>query len=341
MRIPAPLSFPAGLRDLVRAGGTRFVVTGAGGWLGRATLEMLDDALGEDMPHRVHAYAAGARPYRLRSGREIALSPLGDLGSLERGPQPTAIAHYAFLTREKAATMAGAAYVDANRWITRVMTEQAARLGAQATFSASSGAVYRRDGSLETSLAGNPYGALKREEEEAFARLARQTETQAVICRVFNLAGPFLNKDYALGSIIEDVLADRPIRIRAPHRVVRSYVHVRDVVTVGFAAMLGAVEAPPAPFDTAGEETVEVGELAGRARTALGRLDLAIERPPIGSGPDDRYAGNGDLFRRIAGQAGTGPASLDAAIRDTAAYLADIRPEQAPGGPARPPGVQA
>ena len=324
MGVAAPLRFPARLREILRDGDTRIVVTGAGGWLGQATLEMLDDALGPDMPDRVRAYAATARSYRLRSGREVLLSALEDLGSLEPGSGSTTIAHYAFLTREKAATMPAEAYVDANRRITWFMTEQAGRLGARAAFSTSSGAVYRRDGTLETSLADNPYGSLKREEEEAFAILADRTGTESIVCRLFNLSGPFLNKDYVLGSVLSDVLAGRTIRLRAAHRVVRSYVHVRDVVTVGFASMFGLLDAPREPFDTAGDESIEVGDLARRVRDVLGRPDLAIDRPPLGSNPADRYVGDGRPFRQMLGQLGLAPTRLDDAIRDTAAYLASL-----------------
>lgn len=322
MTIAAPLRFPRKLRAVVHDADTRFVVTGAGGWLGRATLEMLDDALGASMPDRVHAYAAGERPYRLRSGRTVQVAALPALATLPAG-RPTAIAHYAFLTREKTAVMPTNAYVEANRRITAFAVENARRLGATATFSTSSGAVYRRDGTLEISLDDNPYGALKREEEEAFAALRQSCGTRAAICRIFNLSGPFLNKDYALGSIVADVLADRPIRVRAAHRVVRSYAHVRDVVAAGFAAMLGVGEAPTAPYDTAGAEAVEVGELALRARSALGRPDLAIDRPAPSCAPEDRYVGDGAFFTRLVTDAGGATASLDDGIRDTAAYLAE------------------
>ena len=50
--------------------------------------------------------------------------------------------------------------------------------------------------------------------------------------RVFNLAGPFINKIqiYALATMIGDALAGRPIEIRASHRVLRSYLHVGDCI---------------------------------------------------------------------------------------------------------------
>jgi UDP-glucuronate decarboxylase len=325
------LRFPQAVRDRLRRGDVRVLVTGAGGWLGRATLEMLDDALGAEMPERVCAYAAQGRHVRLRSGRTLALAPLTELAHVPRDPRPTLVAHYAFLTREKAAAMPTAAYVAANRWITDFVTGQAARLGARATFSTSSGAVYDRAGELHPSLDHNPYGALKGEEEEAFADLGRQTGSRVVVARVFNLSGPFLNKEYALGSLVGDVLAGRTVQIRAPHRVVRSYAHVGEVVAVGVAAMLGIVAAPTEPFDTAGDEEVEVGDLALRVRAALHRPDLAIVRPPLAGGAEDRYVGDGTLYRALAAQAGAAYGSLDHGIRDTAAHLAAVAAEPSQG----------
>lgn len=315
------LACPGPVAAALREPGTRILVTGAGGWLGRATLEMLEDALGDGIATSVQAYARAARPLRLRSGRTIGLAPLAALADLPAGPGPTYLAHYAFLTREKTAGMALEAYAAANRDVTAFVTRQARRLGIAGTFSTSSGAVYEEDGTLAASLAANPYGVLKREEEEAFAGLAAATGSRAAVCRVFNLGGPFINKVYALSSFGEAALAGRDIRIESARPVLRSYAHVRDVVAVGVAGMLDPRSADPAPYDTAGDETVEVGELARRVLQALGS-DRAIHRPAVAGAPH-RYVGDGRAFAARAAAAGIVPAGLDAQIRDTLAYMGE------------------
>ncbi len=295
------------------------VVTGAGGWLGSATLEMLDDALGARFDGCVTVYAHREREAVLRSGRRLRLRALADIGEQPPPDVPVLLAHYAFLTREKVGNVGISTYVEANRAITALASAQARRLRVAGTFSTSSGAVYRRNGTLNDDLAANPYGALKLEEEEAFARL-RDTGALTAICRVFNVAGPFLNKAYAIGDLIRAALYEPALTIQARHRVYRSYAHVADIVSVGFAAMAGLAAAPE-PYDTAGLEVVEVGDLAERIRAELGCPAKPIRRAPLGDACDDRYVGRIEPFASMAARAGFALSPLGVQIQDTARFL--------------------
>lgn len=62
------------------------VVTGCGGWLGQATLEMLESSLGAQFASRVHGFASSARTLKLRSGTEFGVSPLGELQRVKPAP---------------------------------------------------------------------------------------------------------------------------------------------------------------------------------------------------------------------------------------------------------------
>lgn len=323
------LSFPDPVRTAVRAGSDHFIVTGAGGWLGKATLEMLDEALGEELGTRVLAFARTRRVESLHSGRNIILLPLADLEQVAISSRRRHLVHFAFLTREKVSSTGFDDYVCENRRVTKFVVEQGMRLSVRGTFSTSSGAVYRKDRTLEDNLVANPYGFLKLEEEATFAQLSAKLGSRAQICRVFNLSGPFLNKEYAIGSMLADVLAHRPISIRAPNPVIRSYAHVRDVVSVGFAGMLGVVEPATRPYDTAGEEEVELYALAERIRTVLSCPELKIVRPAR-SGSPDRYVGDGRVFASMAKRLDGGLATLNEQIAATAQYL-EQTVEVAPG----------
>lgn len=317
-----PLHFPPAIASSLASSRSRILVTGASGWFGLATLEMLEEALGVDFDQRVVAFAGSARTGVLRSGRSIRfheLSALERLSTEESGPL---LAHYAFLTREKVTTVGGADYLRINRDLTRYVASEARRLGVTGIFSTSSGAVYRKDGSLETDLARNPYGFLKLEEEEAVDRLRRENGVRSAICRVFNVAGPFINKEYAIGSLIDDALFHPEMRVRAQQRVYRSFAHVADIVSVRFSVMLGAAATPERPYDTAGDETVEVGELAERIRLVLGCSTKQIVRAQrMDRAEDDRYVGDYAAFAALAAAAGVRLASLDEQIADTAAYM--------------------
>ena len=299
-----------------------FVLTGGGGWLGRAALEILDGVFGAELPRRVAVFGAGAKMLELRSGRRIASRPFAEIGSLDR-PGPT-ILHFAYLTRGYAAQMPPDAYVAVNRGLSAAVAAVAARCGAQGVFVPSSGAVYRPDRSLDDDLATNPYGALKLEDEAGFADLAARCGFPAVIFRIFNLSGPFINHPghYALGSILGDIAAGRAIELRAAHPVIRSYSHVGDVLTLAFS-LLGGGEAA-GPLDTGGEPAIEIGDLARRAAWLLGRPDADIRRPEFSSGPSDVYVGDGGRFASLAASAGIRLRTLDEQIMDTAAFLREI-----------------
>ena len=321
------LTFPPEIADWLAGTNVPVVVTGAGGWLGRAALEMLEAALGSGFGARVSGFAASERVIGLRSGRQMRLLPLGALESSDlRAPL---VFHGAFLTREYASLIPLEEYVAANRAIQGVVERFVSRRGAMGIFVPSSGAVYGAHGVVGRELTDNPYGVLKFEDEEAFAALGRRLGFTCAVIRVFNLSGPFMNKihSYALGSIIADVLAGGPVRLRADRPVLRSYAFVGDVIGLA-AAMLAGGFAVPA-FDTAGETEIEIGALALRVTALLGRQEMKVERPAINGAAVDRYVGNKATYFALAEKCGVIPQNLDAQILATADYFAGSLPKVA------------
>ena len=187
----------------------------------------------------------------------------------------------------------------------------------------SSGAVY-----LGSDITTNPYGVLKALDERLFLDMASPSgrsdgTPRVVVPRLFNLAGPFLNKPgYVLGSIIQDSRRGGPIGLHATHPVVRSYVHVGDLVDLSFAAMLGDGPLPDVPFDTAGEREIEVGELAQFTASVLGQPAMEIVRPPIDHSRSDRYVGDPTLINSLARSYGIEMRALARQVEDTAHFLA-------------------
>lgn len=296
------------------------VVTGCGGWLGQATLEMLDSSLGAEMTSRVHAFALSGRAMTLRSGSRLEARPLNELAQLQVGPH--LLAHYAFATRERVSELGINEYIRRNRAISKLVQDHVAKTRPVGILNVSSGAVYSGD-----DLATNPYGVLKARDELRFLKIVEHlaeggSVPRLVIPRLFNLAGPFLNKPdhYVLGSIIRDIRAGGPIRLHASKPVLRSYVHVGDLIGLGFAVMLGKEESPSI-FDTAGEREIEVGELAQLAASVLGVANMVIERPPFDGSEPDRYVGDPTAIRALATSYGFEMKTLSTQIVDTANYL--------------------
>ena len=232
-----PLS--AHIATALRASPQRMVVTGASGWLGRATLDLLHDALGDAFGARVACFGSQSAEIRLSPTRSIEQRPLSELGALPR--QPTLLLHFAFLGKERAETMPEAEYRAANRAIRQTVLDALDPIGVEAAFVASSGAARHAD-DPSASPAMRLYGSLKRADEDAFASWAEAHETSATIGRIFNISGPQINKlgSYALSSFLIDALAGGPVVVRARHDVRRGYVAIRELMSLVFALLLEA-----------------------------------------------------------------------------------------------------
>ena len=317
---PAPESglTSSGARWLAR-GETRIVVVGAGGWLGMASLELLHRLLGEAaFRARVVGFGSRARTLRLRDGLQVDQRPLGELADLPA--TPSVVLHLAFLTQEKAKVLSEADYVAANRSISHAVLTALDPIGARGVFVPSSGAVYTVDDpSAQASM--RLYGKLKLEDEAAFTRWAGDGDRRAAVARVFNLAGPYINKQssYALACFIADALAGRPIAIRATRPVWRSYVAIEELMSVVFGAL-----AEPGPgatlFDTAGDEELEMADIARAVADTL-QAKAKIERPPLTSETPDRYLGDGVLYRALRHRFDVQPVDFSDQIAATAQFM--------------------
>ena len=295
------------------------MVVGAGGWLGLATLELLHELLGEHLGGRVACFGSAARTLVLRGGVEIPQRPLDELAALPT--RPTLVLHLAFLTQEKAKVMARDAYVEANRAISRRVLEALDRIGAAGLFLPSSGAVYCVDGaSAEPSK--QIYGSLKREDEDRFAGWGERSGAAVTTGRVFNLSGPYINKQssYALACFIADALAARPIRIRSDRPVYRSYVAIAELMSIVFGA-LTAGRGERVLFDTAGDDVYEMGRMAEVVAEALAS-ELGWKRPTLREGEIDRYVGDGAAYARLRQIHGVTSTGFIEQVRDTAWYMA-------------------
>lgn len=290
------------LRRLVDDG-ARVVVTGATGWLGRVTVDLLTQV---GVP--LHAYAGRARD---------GVRALADLAAPPPGDGPLLLCHYAFLTKDKVATVGHDAYVARNAAISARMLDWIACERPDGVFVTSSGAA-----AAGLPLEDDPYGALKRIDELAFAEAARRVGARLRVARVFNVAGPHITTPelYALGDLIARAQRGEPLLVRARGRVVRSFVAVEDLVTLALAELIAPGRPEVLQFDTAGA-TVEMGELADAVRQALGRPDLPIERDPDPDASDDVYVGDGAIMQELLALHHITATPLAEQIRRTASSL--------------------
>lgn len=321
------LEFSARTADQLRDSALRVVVTGASGWLGQASLEMLESALGDDVHARVFAFGSRARPLPLRSKREIAVEPLECLPNLEAAP--TLLLHYAFLGRERTVDLDPEEYAQRIACMRKIVSDALRAIHVTHLVLSSSGAVYglptRADRSLVTDPVQNPYGTQKMIDEDHFRGLCSGLGIRIAIPRIFNISGPYINKrqSYALSSVISAALSGGPIVLRAHGRVIRTYTSVRDLIDISVGWLLREARADATVYDTAGEP-VEIGQLAELVIGIADRVGIRVCRPALMHEPDDVYVGDGGVFESMADQQGVALSDLRTQIAETMEYLAAV-----------------
>ena len=293
----------------------RIHVTGATGWLGRVTLDLLERALAPaPLDGPVVTYASRARTVSLRSGTTVDTRPLGELPA-SVAPDDL-IVHLAFRTREQA-TNHVAQYVRDNVAITTTVVG-AIEAGVAGVFHASSGAVYRDGGGLETDVEANPYGALKHLEELAITEAARSVGASCCIARIFAISGPYMTKPerYALGDLIRQLRAGPDVSLQARGPVYRSYTAAEDVLSLGLLRLMSGPPGSFERFDTGGD-VVELAELAGEISRVVRASEANVSRPR-GDGAENRYLGDPQAMRALAERLGVRLQTLPEQIRRTA-----------------------
>jgi len=312
---------PAAVAAL-EADGRRIVIVGAGGWIGRAAMRGLHTALGgEAFAARVLAFGSSARTIDLFDGIFVEQHPLSALAELPR--QQTLLFHLAFLTKDKVAAMDRDEYCAANRALSTAVYRALDPIGVDRVFVASSGAAaYADDPEASDDL--RLYGALKKEDEDRFAGWAEADITRrAIITRIYSLSGPYINKHntYALASFIVDALTDRPIAVRAPMRVLRSYVAIRELVSLVLVQSLRRSGGSVFRYDSGGLP-FELAEVAAEVAIQLGG---SVERALVSVTNDNVYTGSSEPYASMLKAAGIPAMPLAQQIRETAVTLVNRR----------------
>jgi len=319
------LNFTPELAAALRGGPWHFVVTGANGWLGRATLTMLHAALGDRFAARVTALGSRASTLAL-DGFEVAVSPLLDWQpamntATAEGAAPLLVFHYAFLTKDRVAGLAPQEFELRNVAIREALLAWFKTGRIAGAVVPSSGAVYdylRADPSRDP--AATLYGRLKFEDEEAFAAACTAHGASLILPRVFNLAGPCINKfdAYALASFIVQVLQGGALEVRARKPVLRSYYYVGDLLQLCTALLLRQSAPAVLRFDTASDEVVEMGALAQQVVSVLD-APAAMQRAPLDpEQKEDRYVGERASIARLERELKLQPKTLQQQIAATA-----------------------
>lgn len=295
------------------------VLTGASGWFGRTALYEYEQQYGpEALRSDVIACASTNRPIDIGSPygpvQSVCLDVIDGIGDA------AGLIHLAFLRRERVISLGVDRYIDQNRAITARVSDFINRNPGIPIITTSSGAAAVFD-EAEVDLTGNPYAALKQEEEDLWCRSG--TERMATVFRVFAASGRFMKdpKLFALGDFLCSALAGDRIEIRSERPVIRSYVHVGTMMRL-FWAMLAAPGRAGFRQVDAVLNDLSLVELAEVISELWGLPEPSFRIDP--SQPADEYRADSGPFREFLRQYAIEAPDLREQLRETSHQLDNI-----------------
>jgi nucleoside-diphosphate-sugar epimerase len=294
---------------------SRFVLTGPSGWIGRAMLDALSRACGGRLDGRVVAFGSQARNMTLASGERLDVRALDTIG-----PDDVAgahVIHLAYLTKEKADQLGEPAFTATNDAIDDAVLAAIGMAAPASLFVASSGAAALAERGIDR----HPYGLAKLRQEARFLEWGAAAAVPVLAGRIFNIAGPHINKirSYAISNFVMQAREQGEICIEAQVPVFRSYLHVDDLCALVIdAALQGARR--DRPIDLCGAEVVEMEDLAALVAEASPNSPK-INRRPVDYTRPSLYLGEHAQTKVLAMELGDRLSALPLQVRDTIAWL--------------------
>lgn len=283
--------------------GQRILILGAGGWFGTTLLDELKvfpRASVLALASRRRTHQVNQRVWHLQTWDEY----------LVRAFQPTVVANFAFLTRERFDAANPVSYIASNRALIAQFMTAASLPSVSIALTCSSGAATIVSADL------NPYGRLKHEEEQAALALARSGRT-VVVGRAWSVSGPHVRRPhaYAFSDLILQA-ATGEMFITAEQPTYRRYVDVGDFlhVCLGLATQMwsGVIDS--------GGELVEMRELAELIRQQI-NCRARISRATVTTHAARVYASSNENWNEACVRFGAQPASLEQQVHMTAQGL--------------------
>lgn len=302
------------LDTLFPAPRARYVLTGPSGWIGSAMLAALAARLGSGWDEYVTCFGSTERELHA-AGKTVHVRVLSTLTPDD--VDGAHVIHLAYLTREKAALLGERTFFDTNLAIDGSVLAAISARSPASLFVASSGAAQMAQQGHDM----HPYGLAKLRQEARFLEWGRTAGVPVLAGRIFNLAGPWINKidGYAIADFATQARSTGQIVISATRPVFRSYLHVADLCALVLeSAHAGLVH--NATVDLCGATVVEMADLADCVAHAVGG-NPTILRGPVDPAHPNAYLGNYTQTKMLAMQSGLCLQPLRQQVADTVAWL--------------------
>lgn len=269
--------------------GKNIVIFGANGWIGKALLDFLitNNLSSKD---NIIAISSSVKNIVLRNGDSIKCISIEE--ALKLSLKNVIFFHLSFLLKDVVAKMPLEQYIKGNEKIREDATNLIEHFKPSKIICTSSGAVYEENRKIADSIEKNPYGYLKYQDEIYFANLSKKIGCGLIIPRIFNIAGPYINKldIYAIGNFIVQILENKKITVNANNAVVRSYIHVFDLIKI-LLNCANDENNDLVLFDSVNKDEIELAELA-QLVLKVTNIEAGIIRSFDPSLPQNRYVGD-------------------------------------------------
>lgn len=288
-----------------------FIITGASGWLGRATLEYFYRIFQDDIEKFVFPISSSQKNIKLSDNFSIKTY---DYSHNFNKDKTYIVFHYGYATKDKLSTLSDDEFNKNCQKINESLHQIIKNYNIESLIFPSSGAIYNQS---------NLYAKNKINDELYFLELSKKYNFNLMIPRIFTIGGPFINKpqDYALSNIIIQVKTNKKIIINANNDVFRSYIHVENLIDLFFKWLIDEDKETPLIFDISHPNKIEIKDLAKKIIEAL-KIDCEIIAPNFNSqNPSDDYVGNSEKMLSLLEKYKIKILNIDKIILDTNLYL--------------------
>ncbi len=294
------------------------MLTGPTGWIGQALLALMhrdDDVDSLAATDRISLFGSRDGEVVIAGHKAVPVRPLGEIRPDD--VDGAHVIHLAYLTKDKVAQLGEDAFWKMNRQIDGTLLTALRDASPATLFVASSGAAQLAERRNDR----HPYGLSKLEQETRFLEWARQSGVPTMCGRIFNLAGPHINKldAYAVSNFAQQALRERRIAISAALPVFRSFLHVEDLGRIVLRAARSGI-GRNRPWDLCGTQLLEMQDIAEMVAAEVG-VGTEIERPVLNLETRSDYLGAGQDTWEISAELSVRLTDARTQVRDTVDWI--------------------
>ena len=292
----------------------RILINGANGWLGKNISESLSEIFGVDFSSKVLLTGSKDSLLTLQSEQNLHVSQWTE--ELIEEFAPTHVIQLAFKTRDHVSDMSIEEYLAINEDIIARAIWMISLPSLQGFVHTSSGAAL---GASASDRLSDPYGNLKRFEEDQYARVCADFGKRYVGLRVWSTTGRYIKTEglFAIESLINQAISSGNMKINSPGEVWRSYADAKEIL---LASLIALFTGSQGMFNSGGSR-VEIGELAAIVGSIAQLGDFTVQRELDPLAKANTYTSVKPSIEDILAEHGLAYSSLRAQLTNTMQYL--------------------